>query len=82
MHIRLYNQRAAVRQSNILSFVPIWTEVGNVVLLLAGSQFPLVLRPLNAPSESTYTIVGPAYLHEMMNGEVYLAQWKSFRGDT
>lgn len=43
-------------------------EVGDFVLVVAGSSFPYVLRKTS--DESKFSIVGPCYVHGAMDGEV------------
>lgn len=55
--------------------LPKRTEEGDVVCVLYGSQTPHVLRVTVNPSEDTYAIIGPAYVHGFMDGEAFT--WQS-----
>ncbi len=50
-----------------LASVPYTTEVHDVIVILAGGRTPFVLRP----NGGYYRLVGPCYVHGIMNGEAY-----------
>lgn len=66
----LRNTRIAMDSSGNLCVVPIITEVGDVIYLLAGSSLPFVLRPVTHARRSLFEVVGPAYVHGIMDGEL------------
>lgn len=45
-------------------------QPGDQVWVIAGCRTPLVLRPVPGSKESTAVLVGEAYVHGIMNGEV------------
>lgn len=47
--------------------VPHMTEVGDRIVILNGSNVPLVLRPV----EDHYKLIGPCYVHGIMYGEAW-----------
>lgn len=68
--------------SGYLAAVPYITEVGDCIALLSGGRFPFVLRPIG----DHYCLIGPCYVHGIMNGEAFLEtpdelQWFPIRRD-
>jgi hypothetical protein len=63
-----------------LAAVPYTTEIGDCIAILAGGGHPFVLRPTG----DHYRLVGPCYVHGIMNGEAFPEQldelkWFSIR---
>jgi hypothetical protein len=50
----------------MIAVVPKYSEVGDKICLFYGCRIPYVLRPIG---DGTHFLVGPCYLHEMMQGE-------------
>ena len=52
--------------------VPVQSEIGDFVYVVQSLGVPLVLRQntTQAPSEMKYRLVGPSYVHGIMDGEV------------
>ena len=50
---------------------PASIQTGDEVLLVSGLQFPLIARKLNESQE--YQLLGPAFIHGLMGGEVWPA---------
>ncbi|KAF4616233.1 hypothetical protein G7Y89_g15171 [Cudoniella acicularis] len=50
-----------------LAAVPYTAEVGDCITILAGRDHPFVLRP----TRDHYRLVGPCYVHGIMNGEAF-----------
>lgn len=48
---------------------PAYSRVGDVVFVLGGSTIPYVLRPSPCGRCDYYTLVGPAYVHNAMDGQ-------------
>ncbi len=46
-------------------------NVGDEIALIQGVKSPMVLRPVETPSGKRYQVVGPAYVHGVMNGELW-----------
>ena len=67
--LRLEDTRAAMSPSGRPCIVPGQTTVGDLVVILGGSQMPWVLRPVQRNSGTAYRIIGPAYVHGLMDGE-------------
>ena len=60
-----------------LGLVPSAAQVGDAVAVFSGCRFPCVIRPVettfsSSPTEEgvVYCVVGSAYVHRMMDGEV------------
>lgn len=66
----LDNTRIAMDSSGHLCVVPVATQVGDVIYLLAGSSLPLVLRPVADARRPLFKVVGPGYVHGIMDGEL------------
>lgn len=52
--------------SGRLGLAPAGARLGDVVCVLLGCRFPVVLRPA---ADHTYQVVGTSYIHGLMNGE-------------
>lgn len=59
-----------------MTMLPEGTEEGGILCTLYGSQTPHILRASVNPSEDTYAIIGPAYVHGFMDGEVFTGTFK------
>lgn len=66
----LREMRVAMDSSGHLCVVPAATQVGDVIYLLAGSTVPFVLHPAEDATRSLFRVVGPAYVHGIMDGEL------------
>ncbi|KAH7014457.1 heterokaryon incompatibility protein-domain-containing protein [Microdochium trichocladiopsis] len=54
-----------------IGYGPLTMEVGDAVCVLNNAIVPHVLRKIDSsPRESAYTLVGEAYVYDMMDGEV------------
>ncbi|KAE9363163.1 hypothetical protein N431DRAFT_550864 [Stipitochalara longipes BDJ] len=51
-----------------LAAVPCTTEVGDCIAILSGGNIPFVLRPTG---DHYYRLVGPCYVHGIMDGEAF-----------
>ncbi|KAH8681991.1 heterokaryon incompatibility protein-domain-containing protein [Xylariales sp. PMI_506] len=74
-------RRLAITSQGMIGLVPGATRLGDTVVVLAGSQFPHVVRRLGddeLPSRNpnkenhsgNYRLVGEAYIHGIMDGEM------------
>jgi hypothetical protein len=54
-------------EKGYLAAVPFVTKVGDFIAVLAGGRVPFVLRPIG----DHYRLVGPCYVHGIMNGEAF-----------
>lgn len=57
-----------VTMGNWMGMVPAMAQKGDVVVLLSGLRTPFVLRELG---DGTAKLLGPAYVHGMMNGALW-----------
>jgi hypothetical protein len=60
--------RLATTDSGYLAMVPPSSQPGDLICVMFGGRFPLVLRPVNGG----YHLIGDAYVHGIMNGETLL----------
>ncbi len=49
------------------------TRRGDVVFLVRGADVPFVLRPIGEEKDKRFQLVGEAYIHGVMDGE--MAKW-------
>ncbi|KAI8932021.1 hypothetical protein NX059_010915 [Plenodomus lindquistii] len=81
--LKLYSRLLARTEKGYLALVPAGSKVGDAVWLLQGARVPFVLRKavdtevqsehIPDDTEKRWTVVGDAYVHGVMQGEV----WKS-----
>lgn len=63
-------------RSGLFGMMPMGTQVGDSIYFFAGSRMPFVMRPFLG-DDNNYQIVGPCYVHGMMNGEALRSEeWK------
>jgi hypothetical protein len=68
---RLVNYRFNITKSGYMAMIPRGTEEEDVICVLLGSQVAHVLRPVtDAVTPNTFTMIGLAYIHGFMDGEV------------
>jgi len=60
-------RRMILTKKGYLGLVPAETEKGDLVCILLGGDMPFILRP----EGSYYKVVGEAYIHGIMDGEVF-----------
>jgi len=63
-------RKFAVTQDGMMALVPSLTEVGDVVVLVAGFAKPVLLRRGEMEGES-WKLVGDCYVHGVMGGELW-----------
>lgn len=70
-HIRglLFCQQLFSMQSEHLGMGPISANADDEVWIISGCTYPMVLRRATA-SQGPYTVLGRAYVHGIMDGEV------------
>ena len=75
MDSSMLNRRISFSNKGHFANIPLWAEVGDIIVILDSCPCPLVLRP--DPEESScYRIVGAAYVHRIMYGESVNAETK------
>ncbi|OAG21808.1 hypothetical protein CC77DRAFT_933549 [Alternaria alternata] len=61
-------QRALITtETGYLGLAPTAVRQGDVVAILFGCRFPMVLRPY---LDDMYQVIGECYIHELMDGEM------------
>jgi len=48
---------------------PRCAQPGDVIAILYGSKFPMVMRPLPGSPEGSYRLLGTSYVYGIMDGE-------------
>ncbi|KAH6716700.1 heterokaryon incompatibility protein [Leptodontidium sp. MPI-SDFR-AT-0119] len=59
--------------SKHFSMIPAGSVSGDIIVVLDGAKVPLVLRPVpsdDSPNTTGFSVVGGAYVHGLMDGEV------------
>jgi len=68
---RLVNHRFNITKKGYMAMIPRGAEEGDFICVLLGSQVAHVLRPVtDALTPKTFTMIGLAYIHGFMDGEV------------
>jgi hypothetical protein len=68
---RLVNYRFNITKEGYMAMIPRGAEEGDFICALLGSQVAHILRPMpNSLSPNTVTMIGLAYIHGFMDGEV------------
>jgi Heterokaryon incompatibility protein (HET) len=63
-----FSMRAAITSTGFVGMVPHRTQRGDVVVVIKGVSVPMVLR---LEGEDRFKVVGQAYFHGFMDGEVF-----------
>jgi hypothetical protein len=75
-HFELVNSRHyrfCVTEKGFMALIPDIAKEGDILCVLYGSNYPHTLRPV-LDKENIYQVVGNAYLHGFMDGEVL--EWR------
>ncbi|KAL2687874.1 hypothetical protein Neosp_005443 [[Neocosmospora] mangrovei] len=64
----VYERRLGRGENGFLALLPEEAEVGDRIVLVKGGRVPLLLR---RDEEGLYKLVGEAYVHGIMNGEMF-----------
>lgn len=70
MGMGIHYRRMFVSESGMLGVAPAGVQQGDEVWLIRGARVPFILRRKEGGSENDLTLVGEAYLHGGMNGEM------------
>ncbi|KAK3635911.1 hypothetical protein LTR56_014449 [Elasticomyces elasticus] len=62
-----YGRRLSWTSKGYLALLPEAAIKGDLVVILRGGRLPFVVRPI----EHGHRLIGPAYVHGIMNGEAY-----------
>lgn len=74
-------RRFFVTKSGSIDIGPMALEEGDVIVVLEGGHLSFILRRAEHRGSDFYNMIGPAYVHEIMDGEAvhnHLAQGKEF----
>jgi len=63
----MHKRRVFLSTLGYVGLVPCDTQPGDIICILFGVHVPFVLRPF---SESTYKLVGEAFVYGVMDGEI------------
>ena len=69
--LRMHGNRLVLSDSKHVGLAPWNSTEGDIICVLLGCSFPVILRPANG----YYLLIGEAYVDELMNGEA-IAQLK------
>ena len=64
----MYERRLGRGENGFLALLPGEAEVGDRIMLVKGGRVPLLLR---RDEEGLYRLVGEAYVHGIMDGEMF-----------
>ena len=56
-------------KSGLIGLGPRCSQPGDVVAILYGCRFPMVIRPLPGPPQGSYSLLGVSYVYGIMDGE-------------
>ncbi|KAK5679132.1 hypothetical protein LTS10_008791 [Elasticomyces elasticus] len=62
-----YGRRLSWTSKGYLTLLPEAAIAGDLIVILRGGRLPFVVRPV----EHGHRLIGPAYVHGIMNGEAY-----------
>lgn len=71
--IALSGRRLATTINGYLALISEATAVGDVVAIVYGCNFPVILRSMSGASGIMYSVIGEAYIDGMMEGEMIVA---------
>jgi hypothetical protein len=63
-----YERRLGATRSRRICLLPKKTEIGDCLVILEGGRVPVILR---SGVDGTYTFIGEAYVHELMDGSAF-----------
>ena len=62
----------AVSKSGFMIFAPVEAQIDDVIAIVKGSEHPWILRPTG----SGFHFIGQAYVHGIMDGELWDGHWE------
>ena len=69
--LTMNRRRMFISKEKAVGLAPWDAEQGDIICVLLGCRFPVVLRP-RGPSDNYYVLVGEAYIEGFMDGEAIL----------
>jgi hypothetical protein len=79
--VTLAGWRFGTSKCGIFCMFPPAAEEGDLIVILCGGKIPYLLRPLKQGGDE-YKLVGEAYIHGLMDGQVYLCIAKALHEGT
>ncbi|KAJ3468272.1 hypothetical protein MRS44_002337 [Fusarium solani] len=70
MHHIAWSRRLFVTKAGYMGLAPPSAQHGDIVVLLSGGRVPFITRKDSSDSSEHYHIVGKAYVHGIMDGEL------------
>ncbi|EWY79698.1 hypothetical protein FOYG_17183 [Fusarium oxysporum NRRL 32931] len=74
--ISLHTRRAFLTSTGFVGVGPLDMQAGDEVCVLLGGKIPYLLRP---QGDKTYSLIGEAYVHGIMHGELFKGGAKHLR---
>jgi len=69
---RVFARKFALTSSKYMAMVPNQAEKGDVVAILFGSDYPVILRPITINNETlNFKVIGTCYIRGFMYGEIF-----------
>lgn len=65
-------RRFCITKGGFMGLVPKYTQPGDEICLFSGGQTPFVLRGDHTTQPETHQLVGEAYIHGMMDSEMWI----------
>jgi hypothetical protein len=65
--LHTYERTFFTTENGYMGLGPRWSRLGDSIALVAGSKVPFIIRETG----QHYTLVGPAYVHGIMQGEAW-----------
>ncbi|KAF4338933.1 heterokaryon incompatibility [Fusarium beomiforme] len=74
--MRLHTRRAFLTSTGFVGVGPLDMQAGDEVCVLLGGKIPYLLRPQD---DETYSLIGEAYVHGIMHGELFKGGVRNLR---
>lgn len=66
------HQEFFITEDGLVGWAPNHARQGDQIVIMLGSETPMVLRPVSLPETDQYEVIGPCYLQGFMFGEAFL----------
>ncbi len=76
--LRMHGKRLVISDSKHMGLAPWDSEEGDILCVLLGCSFPVILRP----TDGNYMLIGEVYVDELMNGEAIAQLRKGLHAQT
>lgn len=74
--VGMKNKQPFLTKNGYVGMGPLVSEPGDVVVVFVGAQTPFVLRPQDRVVDRIFVLLGEAYCHMVMDGEILLTGHK------